>query len=710
MEMYVYCSYGDELVSSKKQPVDSPAAVEAMIEWMSRTYNVKRMYWRGAGEELWDRTMQFGKETPFGYEYAAVWKRHTLQSGTTRALVSAGKRYGMEIFMYTGLFDYGVQPDIGIIGPYMFEDRGRIEHPEWCMRDRWGERRCPGPFEFAFPEARQYVIRRYVEEVVRNDYHGINFYTYVENCGLRYLEEFGFAEPIVSLFQEKYPEIDLRKGRLSDEQTEHWYACRGKFVTDFVRELHAELKLHGKKLSIILDAENPDYVQPWWGKSVPGTGYIRTDWQTWIAEGIVDELWVQLAEIGKQTSTLDNLLRSCAGTSVKLVVRTPKPFDSVWEPYVSAGVTPVAVITSPVNGIERMVKAPPSTALLHSEDWIHRSQGLTDMAEGRIEGDVQAAIVLAQDRNLLVRQRAMRALKKFGTSAHLPIIYAGLHDEENCVRVAAAEAAGVIHDGDTPGRLLAAIESDDTFLMKSACAGSLLAIGENSLSDAIAGLSSKYRGVREVCAKALIGLYEIDGTALYPLLTGIVRNADEDEIIRYWTIDGLLGLCLGGRLGAEEEKAFIAELAARIDKECSTVVQLHIVRAIGKLAEEGKTAYMPTNIVGKLEQLFREYGDGCLRTDAAFGWRLGGNALLSFGAAGIEILEKFREQTQNRWLAWIAYEVVYLSHQKAEFLLIDQRQMIADHEHYAPQFPGYRAWREDIRSISRLPDSSFDAS
>jgi hypothetical protein len=690
--VYVYCSYGDHLVSPKKEPVDSPAAVEAMIEWMARSYGMRRMYWRGGGEELWDHSMQFGKETPFVYDLEARWRRDTFRKGTTRAVVSAAKKFGMDIYMYASLFDYGVQPDIGIIGPYLFEDRARIEHPDWCMADRWGERRCPGPIEFGFPEARQFVIRRYVEYVTEHGYDGINFYTYVENCGIRYMEEFGFSEPIVQAFRERYPDTDLRKDRLTEEQKRHWYACRGRFVTDFIRELHAELTARGKKLSVILDSGDPDYVQPWWAWTVPGTGYIRIDWQQWVKEGIVDELWVQLGETGKQTATLDHLLRMCAGTPIKLTVRTPKPFDPVWEPYIAAGVTPVAVVTSPVNGIERLVPEPSTSADLFGNDWIKRAQALADMAAGRIGADAEAAAALASDRHLLVRQRAMRALKAVGASAQLPSVYAGLTDKENCVRVAAAEAAGYLNDGDTPRMLFAAIDRDDSFLMKLACVGSLVAMGETCIDEVIAGLKYKCQGVREVCARALKGLGEMAGFEVYPHLACMLRDEGEDENVRYWAIDSLFELSLKGRLTARSAEDFITELAALVCKESSTVVQLHAARELGKMAEEGLLDGKFPDAILQVECLFRKYGDGCMRTDAAFGWRLAGNALLSFGEPGRELLRNMREQKQDKWLSWLAYEVEYLPHRKPAIELCEEQQAIVDHDRYAPAFPGYRPW------------------
>lgn len=689
--IYVYCSTGDQLWAREKEPVDSPAAVRAMLEWMSQTYDVKRMYWRGGIEELWDRNMKFGKETPLQYDWAIPWKRHTFQLGTNQAVIEAAKKLDMEVFLYGSLFDYGVQPDIGIIGPYLFEDYARIEHPEWCMKDRWGERSCPGPIEFAFPDARRYAVDRFVNYATERGFDGINFYTYVENCGIRYKEEFGFAEPVVQAFREYYPDADLRKDRLNEKQKRIWYVCRGRFVTDFIRELHAELAVRNKKLSIILDAGNPDYVQSWWSKEHPGTGMIHLDWRRWIAEGIVDELWVQLGALDNQLHTLDQLLIACEGTKVKLTVRTPKPFDSVWAPYIAKGVTPVAVITSPVNGIERLIREKTELPHLQDGDWRYRAQALADMSHGQIEADPEAAADLAADAHLLVRQRAMRALKAIGTTSRLPAIEAGLHDSENCVRVAAADALGKVNNGDTALKLLQAIERDRTFLMKQACIDSLAAMGKQSGDAVISGLRSGHAAVREVCVRTLRKLGEQGLSSPYPHLLASLRDKGEDELVRYWAIDSLEGLTVAGRLDVESREELVAELAALTDHEPSAVVQLKAVKAVARLAEANLLG-TSVDMVPIVSRLFREYGDGCTRTDAAFGWRIAGNALLALGERGRAALDKMRVQTDDRWLAWLAYEVVYLPHREPRLELIEEERAIAEHRQYAPPFPGYRTW------------------
>jgi HEAT repeat protein len=314
------------------------------------------------------------------------------------------------------------------------------------------------------------------------------------------------------------------------------------------------------------------------------------------------------------------------------------------------------------------------------------------MAVGRIGANQEAAAALTADPHPLVRQRAMRALRAIGGADQLSAVYTGLTDEENCVRVAAAEALGRLHDDGTPAKLLAAIERDGTLLMKQSCIDSLVEIGELSFHDVIAGLKHENKAVREVCVRALKGLGEVGGLDLYPYLSGIVREAQEDETVRYWSLDSLKQLADGDKLSREEAAAFIAELAELAHAETSTVVQLQAVKILGQLAATKGSDLISSDVIGKVEALFRQYGDGCTRTDAAFGWRAAGNALLAFGEAGSAILERLRAQKQDGWLAWLAYEVVYLPHTKPAFDLCEEERMIADHDRYAPAFPGYRAW------------------
>lgn len=688
--LHAFCGTGDHLWVWDKEPVDSPATIDAMFEWMSQTYGIKRMYWRGAGEHIWDQSFKIGKETPLQYDWFAVWKHRLFEKKAINdAAVSAAKSRGMEIYVYTGLFDYGVQPDVGIIGPYLFEHKLRIEHPEWCSVDRWGERRSPGPLSFGYPEVRRLLVKEYVDYVTKGGYDGFNFYTYVENCGIRYLDEFGFEQPVADEFNKQYPEVDLRQDPLTAEQKQHWYRCRGKFVTDFLRELHAALAASGKRLSVILDSANPEYAQPWWGMPAPGTGMIHMDWRRWVSEGIVDELWTQLGSTGDQTATLDTLMEVCEGTPVKLTVRTVNPFDPIWDPYEQAGVTPIAVITSPKNGIERLTLEPIGNDSLNSKDWMVRAQTLTDIAQrGSAEEPVKKEIarLAASDSHVIVRQRAMRALGKLRMANKSAILEKGLHDRESCVRIAAADALAEASGPKSPMKLLKALEQNDGFQFKLACIETLNTLGEAARDDVKLGLRGRSATVREVCVRCLGNHAEADAQAQ---LVGIMMNIDEEETVRYWAIDSLRRLCAVG--AATDAEACIAGFLSLAETERSTIVQLHAVRSIGLLTKM-LTSVQRDKAYAVLTPLFRQYGDGCTRTDAAFGWRVVGNSLVALGSTGRSRLELMRREQQNRWLAWLAYEALYVPLRELKMELGTEAEAVRIHDTYAPPFPGYRLW------------------
>jgi len=689
--VYAFCGAGDNLWNYEVEAVDSPATIDAMFEWMSRTYGITRMYWRE--ESIWAKSYKIGKVDIEVYDYWMNWQVYLYKANkVNETAVKAAKRNNMEIFFYTGLFEHGVQPDTGIICPYIFEDKIRIEHPEWCSLDRWGERRCPGPLSYAYPQVRKLLVDRYAKHVIENGYDGINFYTYVENLGLRYLDEFGFEQPVVDEFNKRYPDVNLCKDTLTTEQKKYWYDCRGKFVTQFLRELHAALAPKGKKISMILDSKEPDYVQPWWGHDIPGTGMIRMDWKTWVNEGIVDELWVQLGETEDQKKTMDLLLKECKGKSLKITLRTASPYASHWAPYVDAGVTPIAVITANVNGIERYSLEATSKDSLKRPDWKLRAQTLDDISTGKLKTDAALVAPLTKDPQVLVRRKAAYALATLADSQFLPALEDELFDKESSVRIAAANALNKFNGPETPQRIMEALQKDSRFQFKIPCAITLGNMKEKAFPVLLAGLTNTSSGVREVCIRALYtlgkrGMLE----QVYQPIRSIMHNPKEDYHNQCWAIDSLIGLRM--EMNDNQRSQFLADLNSSMHNNtaCSTI-QIHAAKGLGYMAPL-LSAEQKTKTVLNLQYLFSKYGDKCTREDAAFGWRAVGNAMLEYGEPGKAALDAMRVQKQDKWLAWVAYEVMYSVQKTASsFNLVDENDAIYYHNKYAPAFPGWRKW------------------
>jgi hypothetical protein len=695
--VHVYCGTGDNLWNHKVEPVDSPATVEAMFEWMSQTYQVKRMYWRGATDDIWFKHFRIGEYKVLQYDWMS-WLRYLNEEvDLNSAVMASAKRHGMEVFMYTGLFEYGVQPDVGIICPHLFEHKIRIEHPEWCPLDRWGHRRAPGPISFCYPEARKAIIDNLMNVMVKRDYDGINFYTYVENLGLRYEDEFGYNQPIVDEFNKRYPDVNLRKDTLTEEQKLYWYECRGKFVTKFLTELHDRLAPLGKKLSMILDAAEPNYPQPWWGKPVRGTGKILMEWEKWIDNGIVDEIWVQLGATTDQKALLDRLLVKCAGKPVKLTVRSADPLGTTWQPYIEKGVTPVACITWERNGIERLTLEPCSLQTLNSKDWKIRAQTISDIGHGKISADVNDIAPFIEDPHVLVRHRAAKALAAFDNEKAVALLEKALFDNESCVRIAAAASLSKVFGPQTAEKLLAAVENDGRFQFKLVCVQALAASSKNRTDVLLNGLKNPNKAVKEVSIRALCKSDVSELPRLYPSLRKIILNSEYDYTLRYFAINGFAVACqkYAAKIEAERDR-FISDVASLLLEEPNNYVELYAVSALDRLSVHLQPG-QKDRLLRIMAKLFRSYGDGCSRSDAAYGWRLVGNAIVKIGGEkGRDILESMRKQTEDKWLAWLAYEVLYVEQKPTTknkgFNLVDKATAIANHEKYAPEFPGWRKW------------------
>lgn len=160
--LYVYITVGDYQWETSGFPMDSAASIEALFEWMAKTYGVKRVYWRGEQDRIWLQNYAYRRENPL-YCNIWGWLRHLNENVKTNDLaLAAADRYGMEIYAVEGLFEHAAQGDTGGVGcfPYPNEDRLRIEHPEWLPVDRWGERLAPGPIEFCMAMAARGWMQR----------------------------------------------------------------------------------------------------------------------------------------------------------------------------------------------------------------------------------------------------------------------------------------------------------------------------------------------------------------------------------------------------------------------------------------------------------------------------------------------------------------------------------------------------------------------
>jgi HEAT repeat protein len=673
--LYAYCSVGDNQWVPDWPPVDSQATVDAMFEWLAKTYHIPRMYWRGEQDRMWLEYYSFRREIPLYYDWWTNWVRYlTYEVGVDEAAVAAAKRNGMEIYVFEGVLEHACQGDVGGCGmfPYQCEDRLRIEHPEWIPVDRWGERVCAGPIEFCYPEARRALVERYVHHVADYGYDGIAFYTYVENMGIRYVDEFGFNEPIVQEFKRRYG-VDIRTEPFDKEA---WYRLRGEYFTQFLRELHEALAARGKKLSMSLQSDNPNFPQPWYGTQtgLPGAGMLYLDWETWVREGIVDELIIWTG--ADKDRLLARIQEVAQGKPLETVVLAGTgAFDEAWrKPFVEAGCA-LLTVAATGQGPDKWSLEPTSLETLRSDDWMLRAQTLLDIEKGTLQADGASVAALAADPHVIVRRQAIRTLGAIGAADQVAVIENALGDPESSVRIQAAAALGKVNGPDSAAKILAAVADGGRFQLKLTSVDALAAMKEKALPALLEGLSSPSEPVREVCVRALDAADLAD--ALQPLVDTL--KTDADYRIRFWAVRALAGW--------DRPEVIRALLDALSDGE--PTVQLAAATALGDMAPK---LAQPQSVeaLDALTALFREYGEGCAREDAAWGWRPVGNAIKAFGQPGLESMEAMRTQQEDKWLAWYAYEVVHVPQEAGKAVTCDERDALDAHGRFAPPFPGRR--------------------
>ena len=707
----LFCGTGDNLWVTAYEPLDSPATIEAMIDYTTRHYGLRRLYWRTIGNWV---HMRVGRvKSPESWEWVEWLRTLDDQFDADRTAARLAHRHGMEAYVYCGLFEFGLPPDAH--AGYRFEFQERLAHPEWVGTDRWGERQEPGAISFAIPEARAYLVKYFTEMLEANGYDGICFYTYVENWAIHYDHEFGFEPAVLEMFNERYPDIDLKKDsvHLTEEQAEYWYLCRGHFVTLFLKELSDSLHARGMKLSMSLPVnglEKIGYAQTWWNVPICGNGRIRLEYEKWIDEGIVDEIMAQYDGFEAQRKMLDKMIPLVKGKPVELTVRSYRPYDPRWLPYREAGVAPHVMSTKPGHGAERYFPGRTTPESLRAADWCERAQACRDLADGVLAADVDAAagalLSMADDPHVMVRRArcfALAALAAQGRPGLVPAIEAALDEPvEPSVRIAAAMALQKANRPESLSRLFASMmRHPKDFQLMLTIPDTVLAIGPQAYGELMQRLTSRNSVEAETAVRGLYALATRDrlelarADAVMRRFLAMLSDGTLDAFLRLVLVEKAVNMRL--KVSAPMQRALVAALCETLAAPpFAWEVQLKAAAMAGRcngiLTDDERT------LLGqRLLDLFKAYGDGSLRPDAAYGWRDVGNSLLLLGRRAE--LEALMRQREDAFTAYNAYKVIYDPQGHNEtcsktggFNLIDEATAIENHDKFAPPFPGRRSW------------------
>ena len=657
-------------------PLESKASIEAVFDVLHERYHTARVWWRGGQDEVWGNQFVLREQNRYYWRVWEWWRDLQYRVVKCNQLaVKAAHARGMELWMAYGLFDNGSGPDVGFTGfPYAAEDKIRVEHPEWAPVNKYGTWHQGGPIEFCYEGARKAMVEYLTKYVVEGDYDGIAFLSYAENYSQRYEDEFGYNQPIVDEFKKRYG-VDIRTQPFDKVA---WCKLRGEYLTQFFREFHESLSKNGKKIAMCVDGKYPYWPCRWGGeKGVRTAGKLWMDVETWAKEGIVDELNL-FHPVNDEA--IQKGFELCKGTPTQL---------STWggSDKIPAGVKQLLTVNYDLeSGFDtwrvyygnKIPRQPPEA--LKSPDVYARRRILCAIEKGTQTAPVSEIIPLARDPDLFVKRGALRALGTLKDPAAIPVVEASLLDPENSVRWQAAIVLGQLNASNCVEKVFEAVaRTNSTFQFNFHAVGVVLQdlkekgrLTEEHMEFITARTSDPDPKVREV---AWIVLRQLLPKRTERLGKAVLRALKEDSD------PYAKELALAVLINFEPKPEYVDALYESMSGDNDAVVQVCACKTLASISRQDSKTLQPKALKA-VTAFFRQYGQGCERTDKDWGWRVVGNTLRdAFGADGKEALEQMMHHTEDKRLAELAWRVVYLK-QEDGFTPMTEEQDREAHLHH----------------------------
>jgi len=653
-----YLSTGDNIWFSSALPLDTPAAINASFDMLKDVFGTRRIYWRGlqqtSAEEAARRP---DSPVPDGF---LQWSRHLSNDlNINEVAVQAAHARGMQIWGATSIADWGNRPDAAVYYgfPSDYESPLRADHPQWIPVDKQGVRQQSGPIELAYSDARTAITNWTMQHVNATGYDGVMLQTYAENFSQRFLNEFGFSDPIVNEFKARYG-VDIRRQNFNRTD---WSHVRGEYLTQMLSELGTQLRSSGKQLSITVNPDDNHGMQNWAAYGVETMGNIHADLEGWIQNHTVDNLVVWGAS-GNALASLGTISTMTQGSQVSPTYMTSSPYNPAWQSYRDAGIPTIGADGTEEDYLLASNIPVQPVSSLQSADPYKRMRVLAQITTGQTSSTAAAVLPLANDSNLLVRRMALKALAIIGNSTALPTIENLLSDPENSVRTAAMYALRTLNRSQGATPILNAIDANGNHMLMEDAVIALSAINPLPTAQLTSAAASVDPNVRSVAVRAL-------SLKASSSMTPTFVNAlnDTEPYVRFYAAKGL------GNVN-NDPSAVAALLNATTSPD--VVVSDQAAASLSAMLVRGDVAGQAAHgeIVTSLTSLFQQMGDGTTRTDADWGFRTVGNALVDLGAEGVSILESFRHQRNDRRLSEQAWQVIYLPQRLGQFNLVTEAQ------------------------------------
>jgi len=317
---------------------------------------------------------------------------------------------------------------------------------------------------------------------------------------------------------------------------------------------------------------------------------------------------------------------------------------------------------------------------LASQDVSARRRVLTLALKGKQPLTPAQLSRAVSDPDMYVRRIALRTIAQHKVPGTSAAVLKALHDPENTVSCLAAMALAEGSDGEGMQALLdAAFDPKSTFQFNSRSVTQALrklATTEPGGATLKKLLLPRLRDARPRTRELALYYFSLIGAPATPeverSLTEIALH-DDGEYARELAMANL-----SSSFGATKEVA--QTIRTVMQKDLSHAVQVRAATLFALMH-----ARLPAKDNGRAKALveavefFRQYGDGCARTDREWGWRLLGNSLLPFGPEGEAALRALMADANNRALSDRAWRILHLK-QGDQFFPVTEAEDAAAHK------------------------------
>ena len=235
-----------------------------------------------------------------GFQRTSVENLIVRQCDPPAVAVDEAARCGLKVFAYVTLFDEYY--------PGM-ESAFEVRNPRFTWKHLSQDHHIRGLLSYAYPEVRRHRLAE-LKELIAYGVDGIYLDTARSHSGVQPVRGlpltarspylcYGYNEPEVEAFRDETGLDPLAVDRTGNEylpmHLEEYHRFRGRYLTQFIREARELTRESGIELSVGFYTDAACYLSPAGQRGRVVMGRFGHDWQTWVAEDLVDSI-VLIAE------------------------------------------------------------------------------------------------------------------------------------------------------------------------------------------------------------------------------------------------------------------------------------------------------------------------------------------------------------------------------------------------------------------------------